>query len=123
MTLDEHSILGLRNVPPTLQGGVLTIGNFDGVHLGHQRILGRCRELADELGAPVAAMTFEPPPDLVLRPQDVPQRLTPPEPKAQVTADTIALLAERTEYLIIGAYDAETDVIWERPAAERPTLR
>ena len=53
----------------------------------------------------------------------LPEGQAPPEPKAQVTADTIALLAERTEYLIIGAYDAETDVIWERPAAQRPTLR
>ena len=111
MTLDNHCIQGLRNVPPTLQGGVLTIGNFDGVHVGHRRILGCCRELADELGAPVVAMTFEPPPDLVLRPNDVPQRLTPPEPKAQllvqagadrvvfVTADDALLSQTPEEFL------------------------
>jgi hypothetical protein len=40
-----------------------------------------------------------------------------------VGAEVIALLAARTEFLVLGAYDEETDVIWERPAAERPTLR
>lgn len=56
-----------RLLPPAvharLQGGcVLTIGNFDGVHLGHQRILASAREDARQRGIPTAALTFEPHP-------------------------------------------------------------
>lgn len=40
-----------------------------------------------------------------------------------VGAEVIALLAARTEFVVLGAYDEENDVIWERPAAQRPTLR
>ena len=43
--------------------------------------------------------------------------------KAEVGEDLLELLAARTELLVVGAYDEETDVIWERPAAQRPTLR
>jgi len=52
------------------------VGNFDGVHLGHQRILTEARSLADAEEMPVVALTFDPPPDLVLRPEDPPQRIT-----------------------------------------------
>jgi len=62
----------------------LTVGNFDGVHLGHQRILIEARGLADAEGMPVVALTFDPPPDLVLRPDDPPQRITLPERKARL---------------------------------------
>lgn len=68
---------GLDNVPDSLKGCVLTIGNFDGVHRGHQAIIDRARQLARPEGTQVVAMTFDPPPDLVVRPADPPQRLTP----------------------------------------------
>lgn len=67
--------MGLQNVPAELAGCVLSIGNFDGVHLGHQRLIERARALADQAGAAAVAMTFDPTPDLVLRPADQPQRL------------------------------------------------
>ena len=47
MTETRH-IHGLENVPAALRGCVLTIGNFDGVHKGHQQILRTARQLADE---------------------------------------------------------------------------
>jgi len=80
--MDDRVIHGLESLPAEARRGVLTIGNFDGVHVGHQRILAAARRLADADALPVTAMTFEPPPDLVVRPQDAPRRLTPPEQKA-----------------------------------------
>lgn len=78
MQNDRH-IVGLQNVPASLQGCALTIGNFDGVHRGHRRIVAHARALADADGDAVVALTFDPPPDLVLRPGDEPQRVGPHE--------------------------------------------
>ena len=75
--MNGRLIQGLDAVADPLRGCVLTIGNFDGVHLGHQRILQTARALADAERSRVVALTFDPPPDLVLRPEDEPQRLTP----------------------------------------------
>lgn len=75
--MDDRCIQGLEHLPPDVRGGVLTVGNFDGVHLGHQGILHTARGLADACGAAVVALTFDPPPDLVLRPTDQPQRISP----------------------------------------------
>jgi riboflavin kinase/FMN adenylyltransferase len=65
---------GLRRVPA---GAVLSIGNFDGVHCGHGRILARAKELAAAHGSGrLAVVTFEPHPLTVLRPEMAPPRLT-----------------------------------------------
>jgi len=80
--MEACCITGLDNVPPEARGGVLTLGNFDGVHLGHQSILASARALADAEKMPVVAMTFDPPPDLVLRPDDPPRRITLADRKA-----------------------------------------
>jgi riboflavin kinase/FMN adenylyltransferase len=59
-------------------GGVLSVGNFDGLHRGHQRILESGRALRDQSpGSLLYVVTFEPHPLTVLRPQAVPPRLTP----------------------------------------------
>jgi riboflavin kinase/FMN adenylyltransferase len=57
------------------RGGVATIGNFDGVHLGHRRILEAVVARARETGRPSIAITFEPHPLSVLRPDRAPRRL------------------------------------------------
>ena len=49
-------------------GGVVTIGNWDGVHIGHRMLLAGAVERARSLGAPAVALTFEPHPEKVLRP-------------------------------------------------------
>ncbi|MCP5291701.1 bifunctional riboflavin kinase/FAD synthetase [Nitrosomonas sp.] len=54
----------------------LTIGNFDGVHLGHQAILSRLKETADKLGIAACVMTFEPHPREFFAPDQAPTRLT-----------------------------------------------
>ncbi len=56
---------------------VLSIGNFDGVHRGHQHLLARLRARAAELGAPSCVYTFEPPPRVVLAPQQHQPRILP----------------------------------------------
>ncbi|MDB5799267.1 MAG: ribF [Rhodocyclales bacterium] len=55
---------------------VLTIGNFDGVHIGHQALLARLRHRAATLGLPAAVMTFEPLPREFFAPDEAPPRLT-----------------------------------------------
>lgn len=55
---------------------VVIIGVFDGVHLGHQRVVERAAERARELGLPLVAVTFDPHPDEVTRPGTHPARLT-----------------------------------------------
>ena len=59
------------------RGAVVAIGNFDGVHLGHQRVIAEAGAIARRLGAAHAVLTFEPHPRSVFRPQDPPFRLTP----------------------------------------------
>jgi phosphoribosyl 1,2-cyclic phosphate phosphodiesterase len=58
------------------RGSVIAIGNFDGIHLGHQRILEHTQRLAKETGAVATALTFEPPPLKVLRPELAPLRIS-----------------------------------------------
>ncbi len=57
------------------RGGVGTIGNFDGVHLGHRKILETVVRRAREIGRPSFAITFEPHPMAVLRPDHAPRRI------------------------------------------------
>jgi len=69
-------IRNLQNLKPHHHGCVATIGNFDGVHLGHQAVLGQLAEKADELNLPLTVVTFEPQPQEVFRPEQAPPRLT-----------------------------------------------
>ncbi len=58
------------------RGSVLAIGNFDGIHLGHQAILRATVRRAVDTGAVATALTFDPPPRKVLRPETAPLRLS-----------------------------------------------
>ncbi len=69
-----------------LRGCAVAVGNFDGVHLGHQRLLTVTRERARARGARAAALTFEPHPVRVLRPQLAPPLLTPLPRKLELLA-------------------------------------
>lgn len=67
----------LEDVPSDLKPTVVTIGNFDGIHRGHQHIFARCREVARARGIDqVIAVTFDPHPMAVLRPEHAPSMLT-----------------------------------------------
>jgi riboflavin kinase/FMN adenylyltransferase len=73
MRLFRHT----TDLPADARGAVVALGNFDGVHRGHQRVIATAQERARELDAPSAVMTFEPHPRSVFRPADPPFRLTP----------------------------------------------
>jgi riboflavin kinase/FMN adenylyltransferase len=69
-------IHGLHNLRSRHRGCVATIGNFDGVHLGHQAVLGQLAERGAELGLPTVVVTFEPHPREYFARDMVPARLT-----------------------------------------------
>src|SRR2546421_1763922 len=69
---------------PAYRGGVVSIGNFDGVHLGHQSMLAALTRNARVAGVPSVVFTFDPPPTAILRPGQVPPALTTTERKVEL---------------------------------------
>ncbi|GKX50235.1 bifunctional riboflavin kinase/FAD synthetase [Budvicia aquatica] len=69
-------IRGIHNIRPNHHGCVLTIGNFDGVHLGHQALLRQLKREGQRLGLPTMVMIFEPQPLEMFAPEQAPARLT-----------------------------------------------
>jgi riboflavin kinase / FMN adenylyltransferase len=74
----------LDEVPADLGRTVVVIGNFDGVHRGHQHVLAEARALADDEGLEVVAVTFDPHPMAVLRPEHAPTTLTSLQHRAEL---------------------------------------
>jgi riboflavin kinase/FMN adenylyltransferase len=74
----------LDNLPVDLLRGAVTIGNFDGVHRGHARIVSRLLEKSRDVAGPAVVFTFDPHPVRLLRPQDAPPPLTWTDRKAQL---------------------------------------
>jgi len=92
MRVFRHARLADRD-----RGTVLAIGNFDGVHLGHQTVIAEARARARAAGAPFAVLTFEPHPRAVFQPGTAPFRLTPFRVKARLleTLGVELLVAQR----------------------------
>lgn len=67
---------------------IVTIGAYDGVHLGHRTVIGQVRALAAELGVASAVVTFDRHPASVVRPESAPKLLTDPEQKLELLAST-----------------------------------
>lgn len=78
-----HSV---DEVPADLGRTVVVVGNFDGVHLGHQHVIGQARERADAEGLRVVAVTFDPHPMAVLRPDHAPQTLSDLDSRCRLLA-------------------------------------
>ncbi|MGO1162876.1 bifunctional riboflavin kinase/FAD synthetase [Brucella pseudogrignonensis] len=75
---------GTDALPPTLRNCVVAIGNFDGVHRGHQAVLERALELADRDNLPAVVLTFEPHPRSFFKPDEPVERLTDAAEKAEI---------------------------------------
>ncbi|MFH1806984.1 MAG: bifunctional riboflavin kinase/FAD synthetase [Pseudomonadota bacterium] len=77
----------LDSLPDDARGAVVAIGNFDGLHLGHQKVLDCARQIARDLSAPLAILTFEPHPRMMFRAGEPPFRLTSGDDRMTAAAD------------------------------------
>jgi len=73
------TIENVRDFPARARGAYVTIGNFDGVHRGHARLISELRRKAEAAGAPALVVTFNPHPATLLRPVEAPAPLVWPE--------------------------------------------
>lgn len=76
-----------EDVPESCRGAVVAIGNFDGVHRGHQELIAHAKELAKKIGAPLAVLAFEPHPQEFFHHDAESFRLTPFRTKARLLAE------------------------------------
>lgn len=92
-------IQGLDAIDSPVKESILSIGNFDGVHLGHQAILRAAREAARSLRRPLIVMTFEPHPRTIIAPQRAPEKLCTLEDKIRMldSLDVDMLVVARSE--------------------------
>ena len=80
-------VRNLEHCPGSEAGHVLTIGVYDGVHLGHQAVIRTAQETGLRLGVPMAVVTFDPHPAYLLRPESAPPLLTDLEQKLDLLED------------------------------------
>lgn len=104
-----------ERVPRALKGAVVAIGNFDGVHLGHQAVIGQAKGVAAGLGAPVVVLTFEPHPRSHFQPNAEPFRLTSFRSKAHhmeaLGVDGLAVLHFDRRLATMAAEDFVAEVL------------
>jgi len=114
---------GLEEISDDLGPTVVTIGNFDGVHRGHAHVLAEARRLAARRGGlPVVAVTFDPHPMSVIRPDKAPQPLTSVEDRAALLAaagaDAVLVLPFTSELADLEAADFANAVVFGALHAE-----
>ncbi|MDE3200569.1 MAG: bifunctional riboflavin kinase/FAD synthetase [Acidobacteriota bacterium] len=78
----------LGEIPANFPASVASIGNFDGVHLGHRSILSAVVQEARSNGTMAVAVTFDPHPEQILRPANAPQLLAPMDRRVRLLAQT-----------------------------------
>ena len=114
---------GLDHVPDGWGPSVVTIGVFDGVHRGHQRIVGRATAAAAELRLPVVVVTFDPHPDEVIRPGAHPPHLGTARRRAELLAglgvDAVCVLPFTREFSELGPDEFVHAVLADRLHAVR----
>lgn len=82
-----HVLRHYDDVPVQLRGAVVALGNFDGVHRGHQALIGQARQMARNSAAAVGVLAFEPHPQEFFKPNEAAFRLTPFRIKARLLAE------------------------------------
>jgi riboflavin kinase/FMN adenylyltransferase len=103
----------LEEVPPDFGPSAVTIGNFDGVHFGHRRILRRVKEIAAEHGWKPSVLTFDPHPTRVVAPDRTPPLLTSPERRAALMRE------EGIEQVLILPFTRELAMLTPEEFVER----
>jgi riboflavin kinase/FMN adenylyltransferase len=97
------------SMPAACQGGAITIGNFDGVHVGHQSLLQEAARQARACNGPAVAVTFDPSPMQVLRPEQAGPTLTTMADRAallqQHGADHVLILQTSPAFLQLSAWE------------------
>lgn len=110
-------IRGQHNLHTAHRGCVATIGNFDGVHRGHQAVFAELRRRASSLGLPSTVITFEPQPMEFFRPEQAPARLTRLREKLQAIEacgiDRVLLLEFNPALAAMSADDFITRVLMQ----------
>ncbi|MFJ3932613.1 MULTISPECIES: bifunctional riboflavin kinase/FAD synthetase [unclassified Streptomyces] len=122
---------GLEDIPQDWGRSVVTIGSYDGVHRGHQLIIGRAVERARELGVPVVVVTFEPHPSEVVRPGSHPPLLAPHHRRAELMAglgvDAVLVLPFTPDFSRLSPADfivkVLVDKLHARVVVEGPNFR
>ncbi|MEV7196128.1 bifunctional riboflavin kinase/FAD synthetase [Streptomyces sp. NPDC093510] len=122
---------GLEDIPQDWGRSVVTIGSYDGVHRGHQLIIGRAVEQARELGVPAVVVTFDPHPSEVVRPGSHPPLLAPHHRRAELMAelgvDALLILPFTTEFSKLSPADFVVKVLVDklhaRVVVEGPNFR
>jgi riboflavin kinase / FMN adenylyltransferase len=106
---------GLQDVPAAWGRCVVTIGEFDGVHRGHQRLVARAAEIGVELGLPLVVVTFDPHPDEVIRPGSHPLLLCTTRFRVELLgrfgADAVCVLPFTYEFSQLSAEDFVKSVL------------
>ncbi len=114
---------GPLDVPDDWGRSVVTIGVFDGVHRGHQRIVARATESARELGLPVVVVTFDPHPDEVVRPGSHPPLLITGRRESELLAasgvDALLVIPFTLEFSRLGPDEFVRAVLVDRLHAAR----
>lgn len=117
----SYNLFGV-SVKPDWRHGVVAIGNFDGVHYGHQALLQRARALADQEQAPFIVLTFAPHPRRFFQPQSEPFLITQPSIKESLLiahgADGVLTLPFTEQFSRVSASDFIQDVLSEGLAAK-----
>ncbi len=108
-------IVGIDRIPRTLINPVVTIGNFDGVHRGHQTLFQRVKDWAARLKGETVVVTFDPHPLRVLRPGNGPFFITPHEQKLKLIAasgiDVTVVIPFSKGFAQISATEFVTDLL------------
>jgi riboflavin kinase/FMN adenylyltransferase len=105
----------LEDVPANLGPTVVSVGNFDGVHIAHQAVVRHMAERAHAIGGKAVAVTFDPHPLWILRPDSAPKLITPLEVKLQLLkqtgVDAVLVLPFTRDLSLMSAQDFARNVL------------